>query len=46
MMLLPGFFFQVFNTAFFVHFHKLSNGDIVVHAHLFNKEKDSQMKLA
>lgn len=40
--LLLGLLFQVFNTAFFIHFHKLANGDIIVHAHPFNKEKDNQ----
>jgi hypothetical protein len=32
---------QVFNTALYSHSHKLDNGKIIVHAHPYNKEKES-----
>jgi hypothetical protein len=33
---------QVFNTALYSHSHKLDNGKIIVHAHPYNKDKESQ----
>ncbi len=33
---------MILDEAFFLHSHKLSDGTIIIHAHPYNKSKDSQ----
>ena len=41
-MLVLVFIFQIFNTAFYTHSHKLSNGEIITHAHPYDKGNEKQ----